>query len=120
MIFNMKKLLSIFLSSLFGVSSNGSKLIENMNFNEIYKLATERNNAKAQLYLGVFYEKGNEVEQDYIKAAQWYEKSALQNNPIAQLALAMLYDNGNGVKQDYIKAKQWYEKAARQGNANAQ
>ena len=69
--------------------------------------------------LGLLYDLGDGVPQDYAVARQWYEKAAAQNHASAQFNLGLLYANGHGVPQDYAMARQWYEKAAAQGNADA-
>ena len=76
-------------------------------------------NALAQNNLGLLYDIGNGVPQDYAIARQWYEQAAAQNHAGAQVNLGLLYANGHGVPQDYAKARGWYEKAAAQGRANA-
>lgn len=68
----------------------------------------------------ILYANGQGVEQDYGKAAYWYEKAAKQGNVSAQFNLGVLYDKGQGVEQDYAKAAYWYEKAAEQGDVTAQ
>ena len=79
-----------------------------------------KGNIKAQYNLGLMYQNGFGVEQDYIKAKEWYEKSANQGDELAQYNLGVFYAIGQGVKQDYVKAKEWYEKSANQGNDEAQ
>ena len=74
----------------------------------------------AQFNLGVLYEQGQGVMQDYAKAIHWYEKSAKQNDAEAQGRLGVLYQYGKGVPQDYAKAAYWYKKSAGHGNADAQ
>jgi|SRR5215831_5515238 len=73
-----------------------------------------------QAFLGILYENGVSVPQDYAKAAKWYEQAAIQGYVPAQVGLGLLYAEGTGVPQDYGKARQWFEKAAAQGYAEAQ
>lgn len=70
--------------------------------------------------MGQNYYYGNGVEQDYIKAAEWFRKAAEQGDTEAQEYLGGMYYHGKGVEQDYVKAAEWYEKAAEQGNDGAQ
>ena len=70
--------------------------------------------AWAQHNLGVLYDNGRGVPQDYVKARGWYEKAAAQGNAWAQHNLGVLYDNGRGVPQDYVKAYMWLDLAAAQ------
>ena len=69
--------------------------------------------------LGVFYENGDGVAQDYAKAREWYEKAAEKGDERAMTNLGELYANGQGVAQDYAKAREWYEKAAEKGDERA-
>jgi TPR repeat protein len=87
---------------------------------EVLHKQAAQGDAWAQHNLGVLYDNGRGVPQDYVKARGWYEKAAAQGNPWAQHSLGVLYDNGRGVPQDYVKARDWYEKAAAQGNPWAQ
>ena len=68
-----------------------------------------------QYYLGYMYYEGKGVEQDYLKAFEWYEKSVKQGYADAQYNLAVMYANGHGVEQDNNKAFEWYLKSAEQG-----
>lgn len=69
--------------------------------------------------IGVMYESGTGVEQDYTQALEWYEKAADLGQITAMGNIGALYMDGNGVEQDYAKALEWYEKAADLGNAYA-
>ena len=69
--------------------------------------------------LGLFYENGQGVAQDYAKAREWYEKAAAKDDAQAMATLGWLYANGQGVAQDYAKAREWYEKAAAKDDAQA-
>ena len=51
----------------------------------------------AQGQLGLLYEKGNGVRQDYSEAAKWYRKAADQGSVYGQISLGYLYEKGNGV-----------------------
>ena len=90
---------------------------------------------EAQLNLGLLYEKGQGVPQDYAealiwyrkaaeqgnaKALKWYRKAAEQGNAEAQFNLGLMYDRRLGVPQDYAEAVKWYREAAEQGFAEAQ
>jgi len=85
-----------------------------------YKMAAEQGHASAQLNLGVMYNQGVGVKQNYTEAAKWYQKAADSGNAKAQLNLGILYDLGRGVKKDLVKAADYYEKAAKQGMRDAQ
>jgi hypothetical protein len=69
--------------------------------------------------LGVLYENGHGVPQDYDKARALYEKGAAAGDGEGTTRLGVLYASGLGVPQDYAKAREWYEKAAAENDANA-
>jgi TPR repeat protein len=85
-----------------------------------WKRLAEQGNADAQFNLGVMYDNGTGVLQNYKTAAKWYELSAKQGNAVAQSNLGMMYENGQGVLQDYKTAVKWYELSAKQGDISAQ
>ena len=88
-------------------------------FKETLQVA-EQGNAEAQFNLGLMYDNGQGVCQDYAQAVQWYRKAAEQGYAEAQFNLGVMYANGQGVRQDHAQAVQWFGKAAEQGLANAQ
>lgn len=87
---------------------------------KFFEKGAELGDAEAQFHTATFYE----VQEDYLKAVYWYEKSAEQGYAPAQEAFGELWQKGlgTGVKKepDNIKAREWYEKAAAQNNALAQ
>lgn len=85
-----------------------------------YRKAAEHGNAEAQFHVGVCYENGQGVEQNYGEAAQWYRKAAEQGYAEAQCSLGLFYMNDQGVPQDDRQAALWFRKAAEQGYAEAQ
>jgi TPR repeat protein len=85
---------------------------------EIRSLA-EQGFASAQDILGLLYENGQGVPQDYAEAVEWYRKAAEQGLAIAQFNLGVRYEQGQGVPQDYVEAHIWYNLAAARGNENA-
>src|SRR5262249_57258699 len=62
--------------------------------------------------LGIIYENGYGVAQDYAEAHKWYKKAADKGDARAMRELGVLYADGSGVTQDYIKARERYRKAA--------
>jgi hypothetical protein len=85
-----------------------------------YRASAEQGNAYGQRNLGVCYENGHGVEQDYKQAVAWFRKSAEQGNAYGQNNLGVCYQYGHGVEQDYKQAVAWYGKSAEQGHASAQ
>ena len=65
------------------------------------------------------YEQGKGVSRDYIKAVEWYQKSAERGNGSAQNDMGRMYEKGLGVSRDYAKAAEWYQKAISRGNPDA-
>jgi Sel1 repeat len=76
--------------------------------------------ANAQYNLGVAYDKGLGVPQNYVEAMKWYRLAADQGKRSAQYNLGFMYEQGQGVPQNYAEAVKWYRLAADQGNALAQ
>ena len=62
-----------------------------------------------------FYGRGG-VKQDYVKAVEWYTKSAERGDCSSQKKLADCFRSGQGTKRSFAKAVFWYEKAAQQGD----
>lgn len=87
---------------------------------ELISDSAEQGNAIAQYSLGVLYDIGNGVPQDFTEATKWYRLAADQGNASAQAGLGWLYRTGNSVPQDYTEAAKWYGLAARRGVAPAQ
>jgi TPR repeat protein len=80
----------------------------------------EQGDSQAQFNLGVSYDQGWGVPQDFVEAAKWYRLAAEQGYSLAQHNLGILYENGRGVQQDFAQALKWYRLAADQNNAFAQ
>ena len=83
-------------------------------FNQMQRWANQ-GIAEAQFNLGLIYDNGEGVRQDYSKAAQWYEKAANQGIAEAQFNLGLKYNNGEGVRQDKATAKELFSKACYNG-----
>jgi TPR repeat protein len=79
----------------------------------------EKGDPPAQTMLGMMYENGHGVPQNYKIAFNWYRKAAEQGNPHAQFKLGLMYTKGQGIPQDDKLAVQWYRKAAEQGHDSA-
>lgn len=87
---------------------------------EYREVATEHNDASAQLNLGICYRDGCGVEKDEKEAVRWFRRAANQNDADAQFVLGACYQEGQGVKKDIEEAVKYYRKAAGQGHVNAQ
>jgi curved DNA-binding protein CbpA len=85
----------------------------------IYQQLADQGHAKAQFNLGVMYDRGQHVAQDYAQAVFWYQKAAEQGNANAQYNLALKYQMGQGIAKDDNQAAYWYRKAAEEAAAKA-
>ena len=79
----------------------------------------EQGDAHAQYNLGIMYDNGHGVIQDYKTAVKWYRLSADQGHVRAQFNLGMKYYKGDGVTRDYKTAVKWFRLSAEQGNDSA-
>ena len=111
---------------------------------DVLKQRAEHADLKAQFGLGLMYDSGKGVPQDYVEAAKWYRqaaefgyikaqinlgilyengqgrKAANWRDPWGEYAVGLMYDKGHGVPQDYAEAVKWYQKAAAQGIVKAE
>ena len=76
----------------------------------------EEGDPTAQYELGIMYQNGEGVPQNYSKAVKWFRKAAEQGDSNAQYRLGLKYSVGHGVPQDYSEAAKWFYKSAEQGN----
>jgi TPR repeat protein len=80
----------------------------------------EQGDASAQFYLGIAYDQGLGVAQDYNTAVKWYTLAAEQGYADAQYNLGNMYSKGLRVEHDYKTAIKWYTLSAEQGHTKAQ
>jgi TPR repeat protein len=80
----------------------------------------EQGDASAQYALGIAYDQGLGVAQDYKTAVKWYTLAAEQGYADAQYNLGNMYSKGLRVAHDYKTAIKWYTLSAEQGHAKAQ
>ena len=85
-----------------------------------FRVLAEQGLAGAQFSLGVMYENGQGVPQNFAAAVPWYRKAADQGHAAGQYNLGFMYSRGDGVRLDYAMAVKWYRMAAEQGDASAQ
>jgi TPR repeat protein len=85
---------------------------------EVRKSA-EAGNASAQNRLGLLYDEGLGVPQDYRQAKEWFEKAAKQGHVGAQVNLGTLYLQGAGAQQSAQMALFWFSRAAEQRDSLA-
>ena len=87
---------------------------------ERLRIKAEKGDAQAQADLGLIYERGDGVEQNWKKAINLYRKAAEQDHQWAQTQLGICYYYGNGVERDYSEAAKWYRRSADQGQPAGQ
>jgi uncharacterized protein len=77
-----------------------------------FRRAAEQGNPDAEDELGVRYQDGDGIEQNYIQAAYWFRKAAehvpnLGGAGQGRNNLGNLYMEGHGVPKDYVQAYMW-------------
>ncbi len=70
--------------------------------------------------VGIFYELGEGVDEDWDLAAKLWKASAEQGWVKGQFSYGRAYEFGIGVPQDRPQAIAWYKKAAAQGDPDGQ
>lgn len=83
-------------------------------------ISAEKGLPAAQNRLGLMYDLGLGVEQDFSEAFKWYRKAAEQGLPMAQRNLANLYYSGRGVTRNNAEGIKWFRRAAEQGDTQSQ
>ncbi len=87
---------------------------------QMYLKLAESGIDEAQYNLGVCYEQGDGVEQDFAKAVYWYKKAADTGHAKAQHNLGICVYNGYGVTADHAEAARLFRLSAEQGDMYAQ
>ena len=105
--------------SFIGFSANAQLIDHQSRVNKTIPKA-KKGDARAQSNLGVSYQEGWGVPQDYEEAAKWFRKAAEQGYARAQYYLGILYANGDGVPKNHVKSIKWFRKAAVQNLGVAQ
>src|SRR5918995_1581392 len=77
----------------------------------------ESGTAEDTYNLGMRFERGIVVRQNYPEAARWYRLSAMQAFPDAQYKLCELSEQGRGLPQDYEEGKRWRDRLAADDDA---
>lgn len=98
---------------------NNGKSVDYDKAAAFYQQAANHGYAYAQLQLGVCFEWGKGVPQNYEQAVYWYQKAS-EKDMRGTLYLGYMYERGNGVQQSYEKALSLGQKAADAGIANAE
>jgi hypothetical protein len=76
--------------------------------------------AQAAFDLGLRYDQGRQVPQDFGKALSWYRRAAELGHAGGAFNAGVMYDSGKGVTADHAEAARWYDLAAQRGSPRAQ
>jgi len=87
---------------------------------ETLRAKADSGDANSQYHLGLRYQTGNGVGNDFAEAVKWFRKAAEQNYAPALNDLGLAYIKGNGVAEDHVEAVKWFRKAAEQGRRGSQ
>ena len=99
------------LGLIYSNGSNGVKKDRKLAF-EWFEKSARLGNAYGMYFLAPFYEYGEVVPKDTVKAAALYRQAAYAGNRYAQYLIGRCYENGIGVFVDEREAMRWYQKAA--------
>ncbi len=86
----------------------------------LIKPLAQRGDPFAQFSLGVMYDDGRGMAQNYGLALKWYRRAAENGLADAQYAAGMSYAAGRGMKQDVVRAYVWLNLAAAGGYPDAE
>lgn len=86
----------------------------------LWRPLAEAGDIEAQFGLGVMYNDGLGVEQNYTEANYWFLRAAERGHAPSQFNLGNAYKNGTGLAADAAMAVRWWRKAAEQGFGPAQ
>lgn len=82
---------------------------------ELLPLA-KQGNAAAQYQMGLIYNNGDGVPQNYRDALVWFRRAAERGHVDAQIELGRMFLHGKGVRQDNVMAYVWLNLAVAQGD----
>ena len=84
----------------------------------LFRPLADQGDAWAQNNLGLLYELGQGVPQDYAQAVKWYRLAADQDDAWAQNMLGGMYELGQGVPKDDVEAHKWHNLSAARASAD--
>jgi len=87
---------------------------------EALRVSAVGGNRQAQHDLGAHFAAGRLVNQDFSRAAYWFQEAAIRGVANAQYNFGVLLQQGLGVDPNPELAVQWYERAAENGHVEAQ
>ena len=96
------------------------ELIDQGEIEDAYRLVAplaERDDPRALNFLGIFYEKGLHVPQDYETAFKLYTKSGALGEARGVCSVGLMYQSGYYLQQDYQRAFNCFKRSAEMGYA---
>jgi len=87
---------------------------------EYFQQAADQGDVLAVVQIGLMYDFGQGVLQNYTEARKWYLRAAEKGEPRAMYLMGHMYEFGEGVSIDNSIAYTWYLKSAQRGHASAQ
>ena len=110
-------------SIVFAEIENARDLMEAGKFKEAMEElmpAARSGNADAEELIGIMYAMGLGVEQDDVRAFEWYLRSSMKGHPGAQSGVGWYYETGRGMPApDLVRAYTWYVLSAIGGDPDA-
>ncbi len=86
---------------------------------QILKHYASQGDAPSQRKLGLLYDNGHGVEQNYSEALEWYKKAAASGDALAHNNIGVMYFAGFGVPRSLAEAMKWFLAAADLGSPGA-
>ncbi len=77
--------------------------------------AAQRGHSDAQVETALYYYNGDgdaDIDQNYLEAANWFDKAALQFSGVAQYYLGVMHREGQGVARDRTEGLRWLSLSA--------
>jgi TPR repeat protein len=87
---------------------------------QAWQQAAQSGDAQAAMFVGVLFDTGFGVNQDYTHALEWYQRAAAGGNATAMFNVAVMFDAGRGSPTNPAMAAHWYEQAAANGFGRAE
>jgi len=75
------------------------------------QIAADRGDPDSQAFIGIQYQNGKVLLQDYVKALHWFHRAAEQGHERAMFHLGELYSEIKGVEEDLVQAHKWFNLA---------
>jgi len=75
------------------------------------QIAADRGDPDSQAFIGIQYQNGKVLLQDYVKALHWFHRAAEQGHERAMFHLGELYSEVKGVEEDLVQAHKWFNLA---------